>query len=324
MDPAPSVHVAAVVLRDADDRVLCVRKASSPRFQLPGGKVEPGETPLQAAVREVSEEVGLKLDPAGLRALGTFTAPASNEPGHDVHATVYARRGAHPGPAPRPAAEIAELAWVDPAHPEGTELAPLLTGAVFPALLPRQLRAVAVYAGANPGTNPANLRLAAAFGGALARRGITLVYGGSRLGVMGSVARATVDAGGASVGVLTRHLASYELRFEGLTRLEMVETMAERKARMSVLSDAIVALPGGAGTLDELFEEWTNQQLGLHRKPIGLLGVEFWAPFVAMVEHMVAEGFIRPADREALVLADDPDDLLDALAAWVPPAPRWA
>ncbi|WP_291313881.1 TIGR00730 family Rossman fold protein [Corynebacterium sp. UBA2622] len=320
----PSVHVAAVVLRDPAGRVLCVRKHSSPRYQLPGGKFEPGETPLQAAVREVREEVGLALDPAELVALGTFTAAASNEPGHQVHATVYTLRGASRAGKPRASAEIAELAWVDPADPGGTVLAPLLSGAIFPALLPRELCSVAVYAGASTGTNPAHLALADSFGTALARRGVALVYGGSRVGVMGRVAAAAVAGGGETVGVLTRHLASYELRFEELTRLEVVETMAERKARMSVLADAIVALPGGAGTLDELFEEWTNQQLGLHRKPIGLLGADFWAPLVAMIDHMVAEGFIRAADREALVLADDPEDFLDALASWTPPAPRWA
>ncbi|MEX3504285.1 TIGR00730 family Rossman fold protein [Corynebacterium sp. LK2510] len=321
------IHVAAVVLRDRDGGVLCVRKASSPRFQLPGGKLDPGETPLDAAVREVREEIGVQINPGDLEAVGTFTADASNEPGHLVTATVFTHRGPDgpdsPSGAPRACAEIAELAWVDPADPAGVALAPLLREAVFPALLPRRVRAIAVYAGANPGTNPANLSLADAFGAALATRGIGLVYGGSRLGVMGRVAQATVSAGGQATGVLTTHLANYELKFEHLTALEVVETMAERKTRMSALSDAIVALPGGAGTLDELLEEWTSQQLGLHRKPIGLLGTSFWAPFMTMVEHMVAEGFIRPADRDALVCSDDPDALIDALASWTPPPPRW-
>ncbi|WP_115685677.1 TIGR00730 family Rossman fold protein [Corynebacterium senegalense] len=323
-EPAASstIHVAAVVLRNREGEVLCVRKHSTPRFQLPGGKFEPGETPAQAAVREVCEEVGVDLDPASLRALGTFTAPAANEPGHSVRAAVFAHTGPEAAHA-RAAAEIAEIAWIHPAAPGAAQLAPLLAGAVFPALLPRELGTVAVYAGASPGTNPANLELAEAFGTVLARRGITLVYGGSRVGVMGRVARAAVGAGGASIGVLTRHLAGFELKFEGLTRLELVDTLAQRKARMSELSDAVVALPGGSGTLDELFEEWTTQQLGLHRRPIGLLGARFWAPFVEMVEHMVAEGFIRQADRDALVLADEPEALLDALAAWTPPAPRY-
>ncbi|SDS76836.1 TIGR00730 family Rossman fold protein [Corynebacterium timonense] len=320
------IPVAAVVLRDASGAVLCVRKATSPRFQLPGGKIEGEESPQHAARREVEEEVGLRLDAHELTPLGTFTAPASNEPGMAVRAHVYLHRGVLPA-TPCAAAEIAEVAWIHPTlasdHVDGRELAPLLSREIFPALAPRSLSAVAVYAGANPGSNPANLELADRFGAALARRGITLVYGGSRLGVMGRVAASAMEAGGDSVGVLTHHLANYELRFEGLTRLELVETMAQRKERMSELSDAVVALPGGAGTLDELFAEWTGQQLGLRRSPIGLLGVRFWAPFVAMVDHMVAEGFIRREDRESLVLADDPNELLDALCAWVAPPPRW-
>ena len=99
--------------------------------------------------------------------------------------------------------------------------------------------------------------------------------------------------------------------------------MAERKAMMSQQGDAIVALPGGTGTLDELFQEWTSQQLGLHSKPIGLLGSEFWQPLLGMVDHMVRNGFVRQTDRDHLVVADDPDELLDRLERWVPPVPRW-
>ncbi|WJY69032.1 TIGR00730 family Rossman fold protein [Corynebacterium auris] len=315
-------NVAAAVLRDPAGAVLCVRRAPSPLFELPAEAIEPGETPLRAALRAAKRGTGLRLDPRELTPLGAFTARAPGHPGHAVRASVYE----HTGPAADPAAPSstcgAELAWIHPARPGAHELAPLAR-AVFPALVPRRLRAVAVYAGANPGTNPENLELASRFGAALARRGVTLVYGGSRLGVMGRVALSAMEAGGESIGVLTRHLASYELRFEGLTRLELVDTMARRKERMSELSDAVVALPGGTGTLDELFAEWAGQQLGLHRTPIGLLGARFWAPFVALVDHMVAEGFIRREDRESLVLADDPDELLDALCAWVAPPPRW-
>ena len=226
----------------------------------------------------------------------------------------------HPGPGlrPAPAAEIAEAAWIDPAAPD-REIAPLLRERIFPALGAREITAVAVYAGARDGTNPANRALARAFGEALADAGITLVYGGSRLGLMGQVA----EGASRSIGVITEYLQGYEIEYDGLERLEVVPTMAARKARMSELADAIVALPGGAGTLDELFDDWTSQQLGLHTKPIGLLGREFWAPLVTMVDHMVAEGFVRPTDRAHMVVADDPAELLAKLRAWAPPVPRW-
>lgn len=311
-----SILVSAVVFRDATGRVLCVRKASSPRFQLPGGKPEGAETAAETAVREVFEEVGVALSVDTLSYLGTFTASASNEPGETVTSRVFV---APLVGVPSACGEIAELAWIDPAAPGEHELAPLLRTQIFPALAPRTLDAVAVFAGAREGTNPANARLARSFGEALARHGITLVYGGSKLGLMGEVARGA----GRSIGVLTEHLSQYELKYDDLDRLEIVPTMAERKARMSSLSDAIVALPGGAGTLDELFDEWTSQQLGLHTKPIGLLGASFWAPLVAMVDHMVAEGFVRATDREHLVVADDPDELLALLRSWTPPVPRW-
>lgn len=312
----PTITVSAVVFRDAMGRVLCVRKHASPRFQLPGGKPEGAETAVEAAVRETREEVGIHVDPEHLSYLGTFSAEASNEPGHTVTSRVFVSpaRDVHPVAA----AEIAEVAWIDPTRPD-RELAPLLRSQIFPALAPRELTAVAVYAGARPGTVPANALLARSFGEALARRGITLVYGGSKLGLMGEVA----EGASTSIGVLTHHLAQYELRYDGLMRLEIVDTMAERKARMSELADAIVALPGGVGTLDELFNDWTHQQLGLGLKPIGLLGRDFWAPLLSMVDHMVAHGFVRATDRDHMVVADDPNELLDALAAWTPPVPRW-
>nr|WP_269150563.1 TIGR00730 family Rossman fold protein [Corynebacterium godavarianum] len=185
------------------------------------------------------------------------------------------------------------------------------------------MRAVTVFAGANPGKRPEYLEQGHLLGEALARRGATLVYGGSKVGVMGAVAAGASASGGSSLGVLTTQLANYELKFDGLDRLELVGSMAERKAMMSQQGDAIVALPGGTGTLDELFQEWTSQQLGLHSKPIGLLGSEFWQPLLGMVDHMVRNGFVRQTDRDHLVVADDPNELLDRLERWVPPVPRW-
>lgn len=318
---APTINVAAVVIRNARGEVLCVRKHTSPRFQLPGGKPEAGESMVEAALRETREEVGVDVEREALSFLGRFTAEASNEPGHTVTSAVFTARTYDGEPAP--AAEIAELAWIDPANPSGRELAPLLATRIFPALAGRSLGAVTVFAGAREGTDPASRELAFALGAQLAREGITLVYGGSKLGIMGEVARGASASNGATHGVLTTHLANYELKYDELDRLEIVGTMAERKARMSELCDAFVALPGGTGTLDELFDEWTNQQLGVHTKPIGLLGRAFWQPLLDMVDHMVAHGFIRATDRDHLVVADDPAELLAAMRAWVPPVPRW-
>lgn len=185
------------------------------------------------------------------------------------------------------------------------------------------IHAVTVFAGAREATVPGMNTLARDFGVALARRGITLVYGGSRLGLMGAVAQGAIEAGGATVGIIPEHLAAHEIAHTGLTELVFVDTLAQRKALMSQRCDAFVALPGGTGTLDELFDEWTNQQLGLHTKPIGLLGAEFWQPLIQMVDHMVSHGFVRQEDRDSLVVADDPDELLDLLAQWRPQRPRW-
>lgn len=324
MTSAQPIRVAALVIRDSVGRVLCVRKRATSTFQLPGGKPEGTESQVETALRETREEVGIALDAEKLGYLGTFRAPAANEPGFDVDATVFIRQPDPTGTClPQAAAEIAECAWIDPADPSGVELAPLLQRDVFPALRERRIGAISVFAGANPGTNPANAALADSLGVALARRGITLVYGGSRMGIMGRVAEATTVAGGQSIGVLTHQLASHELRYEDLTKLEMVDTLAQRKQRMSELADATIVLPGGTGTLDELFDQWTSQQLGYRSTPIGLLGAEFWAPFVTMIDHMVDQGFIRPADRASLILADDAEQLLDALHGWVPPVPRW-
>lgn len=318
---ASVINVAAVVIRNAAGEVLCVRKASSPRFQLPGGKPEADESMVDAAIRETREEIGVDVAPESLSFLGRFSAEASNEPGHTVTSAVFTSSAVPHDPVP--AAEIAEVAWIDPTDPQGRELAPLLAARIFPALAPRDIGAVAVFAGARPSTDPVTSQLAFDFGTALAKAGITLVYGGSKLGMMGEVARGASSSKGSLVGVLTTHLANYELKFDDLDRLEVVGTMAERKALMGQLADAFVVLPGGVGTLDELFDEWTSQQLGIHAKPIGLLGEEFWAPFLHMVDHMVEHGFVRATDRAHLIVADDPQELLDALRAWVPPVPRW-
>lgn len=186
-----------------------------------------------------------------------------------------------------------------------------------------EIAAVTVFAGAREGVDEAMTTAAYNFGSALARHGIALVYGGGRLGMMGAVAQGAIDAGGETIGVMPEHLSQHEIAHTGLSELVIVDTLAERKRIMSQRCGAFVALPGGAGTLDELFDEWTNQQLGLHTKPIGLLGANFWEPLTAMIDHMVAAGFIRQADRDSLIVADDPDELIASLGNWTPQPPRW-
>jgi uncharacterized protein (TIGR00730 family) len=155
-------------------------------------------------------------------------------------------------------------------------------------------------------------------GAALAERGQSLVYGGGNVGLMGAVADAALHAGGRVVGVIPQHLDDWEVGHRGLTELEVVGSMHERKARMADLADAFVALPGGLGTFEELFEILTWAQLGLHQKPFGLLNtLGYYAPLLALLDTAVQERFLRPEHR-ALVLEEptDPNRLLDSLAAY--------
>ena len=178
------------------------------------------------------------------------------------------------------------------------------------------LRSVCVFCGSNPGTDAAFVAAARAVGTTLAERGIGVVYGGGRVGMMGALADAAQAAGGRVTGVIPRDLVDREIGHTGLDDLRVVGSMHERKALMAELSDAFVALPGGIGTLEELFEVYTWAQLGIHAKPIGLLDVAgFYAPLAGFLDHVVERGFLRPETRDALLLADDIDALLAALAA---------
>jgi len=183
------------------------------------------------------------------------------------------------------------------------------------------LRAVTVFCGARHGADPAYAAAAAALGGALARRDVTLVYGAGSVGLMGVVADAVLAAGGRVVGVIPEALAGREILRPGLTETHVVPSMHARKALMAERADAFVALPGGLGTLDELVEIITWAQLGIHAAPVGLLEVNgFWRPFRSLLDALVADGFVPAPTRDALLVADDPDTLLDALAGAAPPA----
>lgn len=160
-------------------------------------------------------------------------------------------------------------------------------------------------------------------GVALTARGLGLVYGGGHVGLMGVVADAVLAGGGRVVGVIPRALADKELAHGGLSELHVVGTMHERKALMADCADAFVALPGGFGTADELFEILTWAQLGLHAKPVGLLNIAaFFDPLLAWIDHMTAENLLRPEHRRLLLVADEVDRLLDRFADWRPEPPR--
>ena len=176
------------------------------------------------------------------------------------------------------------------------------------------LRSVCVFCGASDGRDPRYAQAARATGGVLARAGVRTVFGGGRAGLMGAVADGALAAGGEVVGVIPQALVDREVAHDGVD-LRVVTTMHERKALMADLSDAFIALPGGIGTLEELFEVWTWGSLGLHDKPLGLLDVAgFWAPLAAFLDHATALGFVRGAVRERLHVAQDAEALLAALA----------
>ena len=182
-----------------------------------------------------------------------------------------------------------------------------------------------VYCGSSPGARPAYLEAARRMGERLGAGGHALVYGGASVGLMGAVADAALAAGAEVRGVLPQALADRELAHEGLTELHVVGSMHERKRLMADLSDAFVALPGGIGTFEELFEVWTWTQLGFHAKPVGLLDVEgYYAPLVAFLDRATAEGFVKPVHRDVLVVDGDPEALLARLAtAELPDVPKW-
>ena len=179
---------------------------------------------------------------------------------------------------------------------------------------------IAVFLGSSPG--PDHHRAATAeLGRAIAEAGHGLVYGGAHVGLMGVLADGALAAGGEVVGVLPQNLVEREVGHPGLTRLELVGSMHERKARMADLADAFVALPGGTGTLDELIEIMTWSQLGLHQKPVALYDVDdFWAPFLALLDHMVASGYAPASARTNLRVVTSSQDLLDGLLMGKPGA----
>lgn len=182
------------------------------------------------------------------------------------------------------------------------------------------MQRICVFCGSNPGRDPAYRAAAVALGETIAARGLGLVYGGASVGLMAVVADTVLARGGEVVGVIPQMLVDKEIAHPGLSALHVVPSMHARKAKMADLSDAFVALPGGVGTLEELFEIWTWAQLGTHVKPVGVLDVlGFWSKLEAFLDHVVAEGFMREGHRGMLLSAGEPGALLDAFAAYRPP-----
>lgn len=185
---------------------------------------------------------------------------------------------------------------------------------------------VCVFSGSSDRMESAFLESARAMGRSIAHRGLTLVYGAGCTGMMGALADAALEAGAEVIGIIPRRFNTPELVHTGLTELRIVDSMHQRKAAMVELAQAFLALPGGFGTLEELFEVLTWAQIGIHRKPIGVLNVHgYYDPLLTFVEHIRAHGFIYDEHRALLMSASEPDGLLDLLAEYRPPdgLERW-
>lgn len=182
------------------------------------------------------------------------------------------------------------------------------------------MKRILVFCGSSPGRRPEYTERGAELGRLLVERGLGVVYGGASVGVMGALADGALAAGGEVIGVIPKRLTELEIAHAGLSELHIVDTMHQRKALMHELSDAVIALPGGAGTLDELFELFTWSQLGLHRKPMGLLDVaNYWQPLLAFLDHAVNERFLRSEHRDMLLVERDAGALIDRLGSFEHP-----
>ena len=182
------------------------------------------------------------------------------------------------------------------------------------------ISALCVYCGSSNDVDPGYLEAARRVGREAAARGIGIVFGGGRVGMMGAVADGALDAGGEATGIIPGHLQEQEVGHDGLTRLEVVGSMHARKMRMFELSDAFCALPGGLGTLDETFEIVTWKQLGLHDAPVLLVNLDgYWDPLLEMVAHQAEAGFVRPRHRHLFQVVDGIDALFRALETAEPP-----
>lgn len=184
----------------------------------------------------------------------------------------------------------------------------------------RVIRRICVFCGSNPGSDPVYAEAARNLGRLFAKEGIALIYGGGSVGLMGELADAVLGAGGEVIGVIPHALWAREVGHRGLTDLRIVDTMHERKAMMADLADAFIAMPGGLGTLEEIFEVWTWAQLGLHAKPLGFLDVNgFYTPLLQFLDRAVKERFVKEPHRAIAFVDPDPETLLRRFDTWRPP-----
>ncbi len=183
---------------------------------------------------------------------------------------------------------------------------------------------VAVFCGSSSGNNPEFIRATKALGQYLAENGIDIVYGGGKVGLMGVIADAVIDNGGKVYGVIPQYLKDKEIAHRNITELSVVSDMHERKACMAEMADAFVALPGGAGTLEEIFEAWTWAQLGHHNKPCAFYNIDgFYNQLIGMIEQMSATGFLKPEYAEMLIHTSDPVELLSSINRYKAPEQKW-
>ena len=187
------------------------------------------------------------------------------------------------------------------------------------------MKSICVFCGSSYGALEAYADIARETGRAIAEQGFTLVYGGAKVGLMGTVADAALAASGKVIGVLPRSLQDKEIGHEGLSELHLVDSMHERKAMMADLSDAFIALPGGVGTLEEIFEVWTWGQLGYHKKPCGFLNAEgYYDHLIAFLDHQTEQGFTKQVMRDMAQIASSPLDMIRQFENYTPPsAPKW-
>ncbi len=186
------------------------------------------------------------------------------------------------------------------------------------------MKSIGIFCGSSAGVNPCYIQTAQQVGKALAQADITLVYGGGKVGLMGAVADACLANGGHVIGVMPRALVEREIAHTGVTELFVVENMHERKTKMAQLSDGFIALPGGAGTLEEIFEQWTWAQLGIHEKPCAFLNVNgYYEPLHQMVQNMVGEGFMHARYADMLPFAENIEHILLGFTRYTPPERKW-
>lgn len=187
------------------------------------------------------------------------------------------------------------------------------------------MKNIVVFCGSSSGTESVYEATAYALGKRMAEQQIGLVYGGANVGLMGAVAQGVLDNGGKAIGVLPHFLSAKEIRHNALTEMIMVDTMHQRKAKMDELSDAVITLPGGFGTMEELFEMLTWAQLGLHKKPIGILNVNgFYDDLIALLKNMVTKGLLKPINFDMLIVDETIDGLLKKMQNYqAPDVPKW-